>query len=442
MAKPGEYIEIARGKITHHVKKDYNLYSGGDLTINAGKSVILNAEGGVSFGDHEEPPEPKARPTKSGSEKPIYQLEWINEAGEKTKGLLYGEKAIVLVTLTKSIKGKTLEFLFKEKTNGMELKKVSYSVKDDSLTQKCAVNFTIDDFVNCGRHQGQYVFELTFEEEVFANSSEILRVFPVIYIPEIMKSMGWTYSFKSQEDWFRGDPVAFPWENQPKLKDFYMGWALKFDRIKEEFERGADQWKTEKALNLLRSRIKTEMVTDHIARIPTQHGEKTEFGTSSDRIIQDWRDHEEAQPGESTRIINGRIYALEFMPAYEKYYIQNIQLRESLWTDLDDFYGSVASCNLKYFAMGTLEKKDEGIEVTILNIGAYIKDSFDFATDDFLGKWSFKDKAVQKIEYLNSAYIEIRDPSYRAYREVLSRGGDFYRYSNVYFYHPEFRFML
>jgi hypothetical protein len=446
MANPGEYIEIARGKITHHVKKDYNLYSGGNLTINAGKSVILNAEGGITFGDYEAPPAPKARPGKYGSEKPIEQLEWINEAGEKTKGLLYGEKATVLVTLTKSIKGKTLEFLFKEKTNDKELKKVSYSVKDDSLTQKCSVHFTIDDFVNCGRHQGQYIFELTFEGEVYVNSSEILQVFPVIYVPEIMKSMGWTYSFKSQEDWFHGDPIEFPWENKPKPEDFYLSWALKFQRVKEKFEeyRQNEMWTTEKALVLLNHRI-TEMLSDGRAKLPTKLGEKTTFGTFDAKpIIKIWTDHDDADMhGKDVRVHHGIKQALEYIPTFEKYYFQNRPFKENKTVDVDDFYGSVASCNFHFIAEGLLEQKQHGIEGVITRLGIYLKDSFDYVGSQFLGYWSIKTRSVSKnvLKAIDGDHINISNSSYRDYRKSVGKGGDFYRYSNIYAFQVNHKFL-
>jgi hypothetical protein len=442
MAKPGEYIEIVKGKITHHVKKDYNLYSGGNLTINAGKSVILNAEGGITFGDYEEPPAPKGPQKKGGNEKPIYQLEWINEAGEKTKGLLYGEKAAVLVTLTKSIKGKTLEFLFKEKSNGKELKRLSYFVKDDSLTQKCSVNFTMEDFVNCEKHQGQYVFEVTLEGEVYVNSSEILRVFPVIYIPEIMKSKGWTYSFKSQEDWFHGDPIEFPWENRPKTNDFLMGWALKFKRVKEAFDEVREVWKNETALNELRRLIKTEMVVEW----PVEIGTKSTFGTFNDKTIdQVWRKHDDAKldhPG--VRVVKEQRQALEYVPAFEKYHFQSRKIEESYWTEVDDFYGAIANCTIKFVAKGTLEKKKEGIEVNITDLGIYIRDGFDYVGRNILGYWSFKSKAVSKnfMKGLTGDFIGITNASYREYRETLEKGGDFYRYSDLHIDHPNYKFLL
>jgi hypothetical protein len=57
MAEPGEYIEIAGGKITHTCQEDYVMYAGGNIVINAGKSVIWHGEEGVTFGDYKAPQE-------------------------------------------------------------------------------------------------------------------------------------------------------------------------------------------------------------------------------------------------------------------------------------------------------------------------------------------------------------------------------------------------
>lgn len=427
----GKYIEIAGGKITETYKYDYNMYAGGNIILSAGKSVVLHGEeNGIVFGEPQDPPE-----LKTEREKYIQKAEWLNEKQMKTKGLAYAEFVYVSVTLLKSVKGKKLEISFKEKTNDTLLKQINFVVSDERLVQLRRVDFTIDDFVKCGNEIGQYVFEIILDEEHYVNASEVLKVFPVIYIPEVMKSMGWEYSFKSQDDWFRGEPIEFPWENQPKLNHFFMGWALKFERIKSDYDNNINKWQSANAIKLLRKRIKEDMVDDGYASLPTLPGETRSFGTFSEKIIQNLRAHKEVEPAGQ---------AMEFMPTYEKYYFQDISIQgswlEKIFTTFDDFSGSIASCNIRYIASGILERKEDGIEATIIDLGIYFRDGFDYVGEQFLGYWSFKDKKVYSRAAEDS--IRISNDSYNSYRNVLRKGSDFYRYSNIYLYHPNYKFML
>jgi hypothetical protein len=36
----------------------------------------------------------------------------------------------------------------------------------------------------------------------------------------------------------------------------------------------------------------------------------------------------------------------------------------------------------------------------------------------------------------------ISNDSYNSYRNVFGKGSDFYRYSNIHIYHPNYKFML
>ena len=148
----------------------------------------------------------------------IKEAFWSNQSGAKIKCLLYGVKTVyVCVDLLKSAKGKTIAIHYKEYNSirNTSLKQTNYSVSNDNLRQFCAVNFTIDDYTKEDEDDVcEYIFEITIDKEEYSNSTEILKVHAVIYIPEIMKSKGWDYAFKSQEDWFKGKMNNLPYKQK------------------------------------------------------------------------------------------------------------------------------------------------------------------------------------------------------------------------------------
>lgn len=62
------------------------------------------------------------------------------------------------------------------------------------------------------------------------------------------------------------------------------------------------------------------------------------------------------------------------------------------------------------------------------------------SNSQWLGFWSLKDKDISKTPLPN--YNAIDNESYRSYRKDAKKGGDFYRYSNMYITHPNFTFKL
>ena len=74
--------------------------------------------------------------------------------------------------------------------------------------------------------------------------------------------------------------------------------------------------------------------------------------------------------------------------------------------------------------------------VEVNKIGVYVKDSFDFISqDEYLGDWSPKKNAVRINPYgpdLAGEY-EINNASYRAWRVDYGKGMDFNLYSDIKF---------
>jgi hypothetical protein len=229
----------------------------------------------------------------------------------------------------------------------------------------------------------------------------------------------------SQIDWFNAKANNYPWENQPVINGFLFDWALGFERVRTEYDKVKDMWKTENAINQLRKEIK-KMVENGHAKVPSDIGQIIDFGTfDADTVIEGIRNHEEADGDKAN----------EKFPTFDYYHFQDQPYTEES-EELDDFYGSIASCNFRFVAKGYLEKRfDNHIWAVVKQIGIYIRDGFDFVKtnpifEQPLGFWSLKHKNVSKnINSKDSRLID--NASYRAYRADSGMGGDFYRYSDI-----------
>ena len=356
---------------------------------------------------------------------------WATSSKTQITNLNYGVKTVYLkLTLKKSLKDKSITVFYYDNSDKVALKSRVYKVENNNLELMLPIDFTIDDFAKTGHDDiANYMYKIEFLGKKYTNSTDWLKVHAVIYLPEIMKKLGWNYSFKSQDDWFKGNPNNYPWESSPKVNDFEFEWALNFERFKANYEANKDVWKDDKSIISLRNEIK-KMITDGYAITPTVKNKKTTFGTFGGNIISLSRKHDEVG------------YANESMPLFEKYYFKNLEFDELTITgDLDDFFGSIANCNIHFAAKGELEYKGiDNIEVTITELGVYVKDGFDFVGTQQLGFWSLKDKNVTKG--LKPDYNLVDNKSYRDYQSDSKKGGNFYRYSKIYIQKPNFKFKL
>ncbi|MFB9076279.1 DUF6402 family protein [Flavobacterium procerum] len=403
------------------------------------ENTFYGKDGGKKFGDYEEKKE-EIKEEKSSFIKNAY---WSDKHGKKIKCLLYSVKTVyVCVNLLKKAKGKKINIVYKEynAVSDTELKRdTSYTIQNDDLQQLCPITFTINDYtIEDEDDVSEYIFEIKIDDEKYVNNTEKLKVHAVIYIPEIMKSLGWNYAFKSQEDWFNGAQNNYPWESIPKISDFTMGWALSFERFKQNYNENLNKWKNPNSLESLKKEI-GKMVKDGYAEYPTSKKTITTFGLSNianaelvDSVIQP-----EEFKNEKTKSVNVKI------PLFDKYYFTSFPYKESKFSALDDFFGSIANCNIRFVAKGTMEFKELArTEVTVTELGVYIRDGFDYVGDQPLGYWSLKDKKASKNILSGGNFRYINNESYRDYRKDSGKGEDFYRYSNIYIYKPNFKFEL
>lgn len=301
--------------------------------------------------------------------------------------------------------------------------KVYIPINSEELFQKCEFevnNFKVDIEIS----------DELYEGSIDHSIHEILKIHFVILIPSIMKALNWKNSVRTQNDWFNGKRNYYPWDVNPILSYFSLGNLLKFKHFKSFYDEKLNNWKNnEAALKSLRIEIK-KMKKNNLIEYPTTNRPITEFGTFDYEII-----NKIIKPKEySARKIKT---ATERIPLFEEYYFLSESYNISKFNDLDDFFGAIANCNIRYTAKGLLTLKNNKIIVTVNEIGVYIKDGFDFTGTQPLGDWNYKNKSVEK-----SYFSMINNDSYEAYSRDTNMGQSNYHYSNMYIYKHNFNFNL
>lgn len=201
-----------------------------------------------------------------------------------------------------------------------------------------------------------------------------LKIHFVILIPKIMNKLGWRLAEKAQNEWFEGKGVNYPWEAKPKIDYYTFGGLLNFERFKKFYEKHKDDWKDTSAISQLKKEI-VKMEKEGLVQYPTVNNPITEFDSFSWKITQKNIHLEELKGKEAT----------ELMPIFEKFYFKSVAYNESVFNPLDDFFGAIANCNLRFAAKGFLHYNNGKIKVEIEKIATYVKDGFDFVGEQPLG---------------------------------------------------------
>lgn len=127
--------------------------------------------------------------------------------------------------------------------------------------------------------------------------------------------------------------------------------------------------------------------------------------------------------------------------------------REVLLSDpgLDDMWGALADTLFKIAAAGVvtprLKEFDTGLQcgfeaeyydVSIETIGVYLRDTYDFNGDQYLGHWSKTSAPYIRLYAMGASrgscpndYVEVGNQHFRAHRNMTNKGGDLLVFSDV-----------
>lgn len=370
---------------------------------------------------------------------------WVDKNNQKIKLHPYGDDQLrFYFEVNKAAIGKKITFTVYELDSG--------PLNDDNVYEKeytigheknsIKIPLTADLFTKGGESIIQLYAEIKLENSTYELPQETdhLKIHAVEFVPKIEGALNWTKAKMLQEIWFNGNENDKPWLVDPKVDLLSMDWVLSYSRMKTEYDKiTTTKWKSENAVKLLKKRIK-EMVRnpDVGLKLPKKDNETVNFGVSRNDI-RTFNDIEQPKLGGKK--------AREIMPLFERFYYQsvsyNISKNPFSMEPLDDLFGTLASCQFRVIAFGTITRKSwksplgmslNSYLVKITKIGVYVKDSFDFITEDeYLGDWSPKKNAVSVNPYgvTKDTYYTIENKSYREWRKDYKKGMDFNLYTDV-----------
>ena len=227
----------------------------------------------------------------------------------------------------------------------------------------------------------------------------------ITWIPRIMRSKGWNEGATLMEEWFRRSGRERPATIEATPNDFgppvigviKMDWVLKFPRAKSLYDQLMNgMWKTREAKLLIGSRLKKAGI---VTRLKANQEQRIDFGD----------------------LTSANVLKIEEM------YIQSLPLNEGwlnkrinyLFDNLDGLTAALAEFNMRMAIKGEVSLNAEGAQVTVREVGIYIKDSYDFLKEQPLGKWD------------DNKLKAVTNKDFRDWREQNGKGGDFLVYSDI-----------
>jgi hypothetical protein len=248
-------------------------------------------------------------------------------------------------------------------------------------------------------------------------------IFSIDQIPAAMDNMGWKVAPQLMRHWFSGKPAKGFNEDD---KDAYMKksalniplrhvndsivkmeWALRYKPVQKGFVKLKADWASEKGKIELRKQL-----------------------VKNNGILRHYRDVREI---DTLTVVN------------------TTKIGDYLWgfgETIDDYFGAIGKANLKVAPQG-YQDKFQGKDVFITEtIGFYIKDSYDFLGDEFLGIWNKKGilSKKQALLYMNAYELKkwkllydmgmqwtvpVYNKDFREWQRIRNTGIDFIVFSDI-----------
>lgn len=225
--------------------------------------------------------------------------------------------------------------------------------------------------------------------------------FSVVDIPAIMRAQGWSNGAALLESWFSRPACVAPLYDKPEVSTVSMSWVLGFSRARAVYDKliGERIWQNPAArqqiAKMLRKRglLKTDMSVE------------APFG--------DFSLHPSQLDDEQ----------INFRPV-------KMDVRDVLGP-LDDMSAALGNFVFVVLVSGSVrsDASPDGHRVVISQVGVYVRDSFDFNGDQFLGYWDRDDNSVSNLNPLSGTHVSNAD--FRRWREQNQKGGDFMIFSDL-----------
>lgn len=221
-------------------------------------------------------------------------------------------------------------------------------------------------------------------------------------IPKIMRSKKWDNGAQLMERWFSSPPFIAPAYGPPDLGTIKMEWVLRFPRAKEVYDELVNErvWANKPAQLEIAKMLKRKKF---LGSNPVL------FGSTNQPLYDIDRD-----------------------------YIQRRSVDIGWFAELNDMTASLGNFTFHVVvAAGFVEPIGRQHQVTIYQVGVYVRDSYDFNDDpneppgysDSLGVWDDEDNSVSKGNPWSGT--EVHNSDFRNWRKDNRRGGDFLVFSDI-----------
>jgi len=252
---------------------------------------------------------------------------------------------------------------------------------------------------------------------------EMLKINVVKEIPRIMEFHKWQLATSCQLVWFSGKINIDAKKVKPITYLLKMDWALKFQIAQEVyngiFEEGLftiAKWKNDKSKEFIVKQIR-KMYEDAIITIPQEIDSVTDYGTFSFDLFRD-----------------------TFEPLIERYYFRSESKEEDFFNvEWNEYFAAVGSTTMHIAAKGKIKRLENEFEISILQLGVYIVDGFNFIGEQPLGVWN------PKTNYMGldfSKGISVTNATYRDFQKRNMIGMNYNNYSDVKIVNVSFSFSI
>ena len=255
-------------------------------------------------------------------------------------------------------------------------------------------------------------------------------------LPDVMDGkLGWRVAAACMLRWFRNGsavmtpamktgvtPISELPSNMLCTDLLTMDWAMRFARVSEAHDKLLKDGFSPKGMALLAQRVRAQFIADPC---PVDPGKKWRFGDLS----------------RTTSVVSSTAQ------------INFLTVGGSMWDPLDDFYGAVGRGTLNLAVSGMVENlKGGAFRIEIDRVGVYLRDTYDFVGDQFLGIWwsggvlGMVGEALGKTGIYPRIAIErdakderhderqaysVSNADFDAYRARFGHGGDYVNVSDV-----------
>jgi hypothetical protein len=214
-------------------------------------------------------------------------------------------------------------------------------------------------------------------------------------IPSIMRSHRWWNGARLLDIWFSQPSAIAPAYGAPETATIRMdSWVLTFRRAKQVYDQLMKQriWVNANARREIAAMLRRKGLL-----LPASRS----FGNLSLPV-----------DSQDTDYINYRVVSFAL-------------------SDLDDMTAALGNFTFRVLVAGTITaaSSGSGYQVTITEVGVYVRDSFDFNGSQFLGYWDDSDNSVSMMNPLSGTGVSNSD--FRDWRSANGRGGDFIVYSDL-----------